>query len=111
MTVLLLTIPHGVMVMALSAVFTSIISAFVNAYPNTKILGYTYQEQLSDMLPSMFWSALMIIILLPIQKWIPNDFVCIAVSVLIGAVYYVAVSILTKSSAFAFLWQMMKKKK
>lgn len=111
LTVLLLTIPHGVMVMALSAVFTSIISAFVNAYPNTKILGYTYQEQLSDMLPSMFWSALMIIILLPIQKWIPNDFVCIAVSVLIGAVYYVAVSILTKSSAFAFLWQMMKKKK
>lgn len=111
LTVLLLTIPHGVMVMAASAVFTSIIGAFINAYPNTKILGYTYREQLSDMLPAMLWSALMILILLPIQKWIPSDFLSIAVSVLIGAVYYVAVSILTKSSAFAFLWQMIRKKK
>lgn len=111
LAVLLLTIPHGVMVMAASAVLTSIIGAFINAYPNTKILGYTYREQLSDMLPAMIWSALMILILLPIQKWIPNDFLSIVVSVVIGAVYYVAVSILTKSSAFAFLWQMIRKKK
>lgn len=111
LAVLLLTIPHGVMVMASSTVLTSIIGAFINAYPNTKILGYTYREQLSDMLPAMLWSALMILILLPIQKWIPSDFLSIAVSVVIGAVYYVAVSILTKSSAFAFLWQMIRKKK
>lgn len=109
--VLILTIPHGVMMMAASAILTSIISAFINAYPNTKILGYTYREQISDMIPSMLLSAGMIFLLCPIQKLITSDLLSIAISVLVGSAYYVCGSILIKSNAFKILWKMIKERK
>lgn len=109
--VLILTIPHGVMTMAASAILTSIISAFINAYPNTKILGYTYREQISDMIPSMLLSAGMIFLLCPIQKLITSDLLSIVISVLVGSAYYVCGSILIKSNAFKILWKMIKERK
>lgn len=38
--------------MVLGYIFTGILSAFVNAYPNVKVIGYSYGEQLRDILPA-----------------------------------------------------------
>ena len=111
LAVLVITIPYGVMVMASSAILTSIISAFINAYPNTTLLGYSYTEQLSDMLPPMLISGGMILLLTPFKWWITNDILLIVVQVVVGVLYYLLVSVLTKSSSFSFLMSTLKKKK
>lgn len=38
--------------MVLGYIFTGILSAFVNAYPNKKVIGYSYGEQVRDILPA-----------------------------------------------------------
>lgn len=44
---------------ATTGAITTCISWFVNAYPNKKLIGYAYAEQLKDLLPLMLLSAVM----------------------------------------------------
>lgn len=56
---LLLTIPLGIMAMAIGQVATGFISTFVNAYPNKRLLDYSYIEQIADIFPSFILSLIM----------------------------------------------------
>ena len=58
---ILISLPFGVMPMALAYMATAPLSAFVNATPNRKFLGYKYREQIMDILPSMLLSFIMAI--------------------------------------------------
>lgn len=44
---------------AATGAITTCISWFVNAYPNRKLIGYSYAEQLKDLLPLILLSAVM----------------------------------------------------
>lgn len=58
-SILSISIPLGVYAIALGSVFGSIISTFINAYPNKKLLDYSYLEQLKDLAPSFVLSLIM----------------------------------------------------
>ena len=109
MIVLLATIPFGVMTMAMSAIWVSIISAFVNAWPNRKILNYSYIEQIKDMLPSMCLSAIMIAIVFPLKFVVLNDWLLIFVQAVLGVFVYLLGSILLKIDGFVFVLNTAKK--
>ena len=47
-TVLIGVMQYGVFAIAVSAMLTTLTSSFINAYPNKKLIGYTYLEQLKD---------------------------------------------------------------
>jgi len=53
MLLLLSTMRFGVMAMAYSLLVSSVMSQIINSWPNKKLLGYGYLEQLKDILPSM----------------------------------------------------------
>lgn len=61
MAVLVVTIIlfRSVIAIAWSAVLSGIISTFINAYPNKKLIGYTYTEQMKDLMPSFLLAAFM----------------------------------------------------
>lgn len=109
MIVLLATIPFGVMTMAMSAVWVSVISAFVNSWPNRKILNYSYIEQIKDMLPSMGLSAIMIAIVFPLRYVVLNDWLLIFAQVALGAVTYFALSAILKIDGFVFVFNTARK--
>lgn len=109
MIVLLMTIPFGVMTMAMSAVWVSIISAFINAWPNQKILNYSYIEQIKDMLPSMCISIAMIVIVFPLKFIVLNDWLLVLAQATLGVIVYVALSSLLKIEGFLFVLDMAKK--
>lgn len=50
---------RSLIAIAWSAVLSGIASTFINAYPNKKLIGYTYLEQLRDVMPSFLISAIM----------------------------------------------------
>lgn len=52
-------LPFGVYVMVALKPVVSLISTFVNAWPNQKLLGYSLREQWADLLPSFLLSAVM----------------------------------------------------
>ena len=49
----------GPMVMAYSALLGSVISQIINSSPNKKLLGYSYGEQIRDILPCILLSLFM----------------------------------------------------
>ncbi len=59
LSILAITIFYGVYAIALGGVLGGIISTFINAYPNKKLIGYSYKEQWSDVMPSLLISLVM----------------------------------------------------
>ena len=56
--VLLVSLPFGVKGIAIGVAISSLLATFINAYPNRKLIGYSYKEQMQDMFPSFCLAAL-----------------------------------------------------
>lgn len=95
---------------ALTGAITAVISCFINAYPNKKLIGYSYLEQLKDMLPSFLLSLAMLAAVLAVQLLQLGSFVTLVLQVLWGAGIYVALSKLLHLQPFEMLLQAIKKK-
>ncbi len=88
---------------AATALITTLISFFVNAFPNQKLIGYSYWEQLKDIIPSLIASLLMaggvyLIGLLPL----PN-LLLILLQVFLGIALYLLISVVMHLKPFEML--------
>lgn len=106
--VLFSTMWFGVMVMAYSMLFTSVLSQIINSWPNKKLLNYSYLEQLKDILPGILLAVVMGCCIYPVQWLGLPDAVTLLIQVPLGAVIYVAGSALLKLDSFTYLWGMLK---
>ena len=88
---------------AATGIVTTAISCFINAYPNKKLLGYSYAEQMRDILPSFLLSMAMFGAVYCIGFLGLNDFVTIALQVVAGVVVYLAGSIVFRYTAYTQL--------
>lgn len=89
---------------AWSAVLSGIISTFINAYPNKRLIGYTYLEQIKGLMPSFLLSAFIGVIvylvgLLPLN--IIN--VKVILQIITGATVYTALAWQFKVSSYSYL--------
>lgn len=100
---ILVSMPFGVMPMALAYLATSPISAIVNATPNRKLLGYRYREQLNDMLPSMVLSLVMGLCVFLVGLIQINLILVLLLQVVTGAVIYIVLSKVFKLDAFDYI--------
>ncbi len=94
---------------AMTGIVTTVISCFVNASPNKKLVGYSYKEQMQDILPSFILSFVMFGIVSAIGLLGLDDIVTLIIQVLAGVVFYVGGSILLKLEPFAYVLQMLRK--
>lgn len=100
---LLSTMRFGVMVMAYSLLISSITSQIINSWPNKKLLGYGYFEQLRDILPSVLIALFMGGCVNLVKLLGFPDFLMILVQVPLGAFIYVGLSALFHLEAYAYL--------
>ncbi|ALU14408.1 polysaccharide biosynthesis protein [Eubacterium limosum] len=106
--VLLITVPMGIYVMLIGSCCTSFVSAAVNAWPNKKLLGYSYFEQVKDILPSLVLSLIMcalcfLIFLLHLGTW-----ATLIIQVIAGAAFYITAAWLLKLECFIYLLNTIK---
>ena len=94
--------------MALAQIFVSIISTYINARPNHKLLDYKYFEQVKDVIPSFFISLLMGIIVYLFNFLSLNIYIKLFVEVLFGILFYLGVSWLLKIESFDYMLKMLK---
>lgn len=99
------------MALAISAVGVDIISIFINAFPNRKLLQYGYLEQLKDIFPSMLSSLLMSLIIFPISFLPISDIKVLALKIILGCFSYVFLSLVFKNKALVYLIGSMKNNK
>lgn len=107
--VLAVTLPYGVYAMALSLLFTSVLSQLINSWPNAKLLGYSYAKQLKDMLPAILLSIVMGLVVYPISFFGWSDWLTLPVQVIVGAAVYIAGSVVFKLDSFNYLLSILKK--
>ena len=100
---LLSTMRFGVMVMACSLLISSITSQIINSWPNKKLLGYGYFEQLRDILPSVLIALFMGGCVNLVKLLGFSDFLMILVQVPLGAFIYVGLSALFHLEAYVYL--------
>ena len=88
LTVLLIAMHFGVLAIAASAIFTGCLGTFLNSWPNRKLLGYSFQEQLRDIAPSLFLSAFMGLIVWQVNRLSLSPLPTLLIQVPLGAAVY-----------------------
>lgn len=107
-TVITVTIPFGIMVMAYSLLVTTILSQIINSFPNRKLLNYSYIDQLKDMLPQIFITIIMGIIVYCVQFFKFNSILTLLIQVPLGIIIYVACSKVFKVDSFIYVMDILK---
>ena len=102
----------GIIWIALAPVAMSILATIVNIFPNKKLIGYSFKEQMQDFIPTLILSGTM-----SFGCWLLSSFLLevgmqdvfvILICVMAGAVYYVLGSILFKNKSFIYVIDSLK---
>lgn len=86
---------------------TTFTSSFINAYPNKKLIGYSYWEQIKDILPAMGLSLIMLGCVWLVGRLPLGDLPMLVLQILTGVAVYFALSALLRPKAFRILWGMV----
>jgi len=88
---------------AMTGLITAWIGWFVNAYPNKKLVNYSYIELIHDVLPTFLLAISMFGFVLWIGTLNINVYLLLVIQILCGVVYYIGLSILFKFEPFEYL--------
>lgn len=110
-SIILVTSRYSPYTMALGMIFSGIISSIINSYPNKKLLNYSYIEQMKDIIPALFVSMIMGIVVYLIQLLHYSDILTILLQVIFGGIIYIILSYMTRNESFIYLFDILKKKR
>ena len=81
----------------------SVISTFINAFPNKKVIGYSYKEQIHDCCPAFLLTAVSVLAAVPIGLLTLPDIATIGLQVLVMVGVYILLSIFLNVEEFTYL--------
>ena len=93
---------------AMTGAFTTLISCFINASPNKKLIGYSYLEQMKDILPSFAAAVVMLVAVLAVEVLKLNVLLTLVLQVLVGVVVYMLISVAVRLEPFRMLLNVLK---
>lgn len=105
---IIITVPFGVFAMSLGYLVTEPVGVLINAFPNKKLLNYSFREQVVDLLPFIFMSVIMGVVIWPIHFLVLPDIAKIALQVIFGILIYVAESKMLHIDIFEEYMQLLK---
>jgi teichuronic acid exporter len=103
--ILAVTLFYGVYAIALGLVLSGVISSVINAYPNRKLLDYSYREQIKDIMPSLLLSLVMGAIVFSIQFLDLQIWEILLLQIFVGLAVYIGLAKLFKLECFTYLMQ------
>jgi len=103
--VLLFDSPIAIAMTGVVGVFTN---TLINTFPNKKLIGYSYFEQMRDILPSLLTALAMFGIVLCVELLQLSPVVTLVLQVFVGVVTYLALSCLFRLMPFKLLQQALK---
>ena len=94
--------------MAYSLLVTSVLSQLINSWPNTRLMNYSYIEQVKDMLPQIGVSLFMGVVVYCVQFIGLSDILTLLIQVPVGAIIYIACSKVFHIDSFEYLVNSVK---
>ena len=86
-----------------SYILSGVISTFVNAWPNRKVIGYSYIEQVRDICPAFLLAAVSAAVVFPVGMLALPDVAIILLQAAIMAACYLGLSKFFKVEALDYL--------
>ena len=103
---ILATMFISVKAMVYGVLVASIISQVINAWPNKKLLNYSYLEQVADMIPQIIASTIMGAVIYLIN--LVDIHYLLAIQVPLGVIVYIICSKLMHIDSFDYLLDVIK---
>jgi len=94
--------------LAFCAVVASIISVFINAFPNKKLIGYPIREQILDLLPSLLLALIAGALAWLLTLLTLNSILTLSLGFLLMGVLYIGLSKLFNKNSFILIIETMK---
>ncbi len=94
--------------MAASLLVSNVISQIINSWPNKKLLGYSYLEQLKDIVPNIVLTIIMGVVVYCVSLLRLGNILTLIIQVPLGAIIYILGSKLFKLDSFEYLLSTLK---
>ena len=108
LTLLLISMWHGVMAIAVSMLINSFICQIINTWPNKKLINYGYFEQLKDIIPTILLAWGMGGIVYCVNFLGLSNLITLVIQIPLGVAIYVVCSKLFKMESFDYLLDTIK---
>ena len=108
MTLLLSTMWFGVMAMACSLLVSNVLSQIINSWPNSKLLNYSYLDQVKDFAPGILLAVFMGVCVYFIGYIPLPTILTLVIQIIAGAAIYIVLSAILKLEEFEYLTGMIK---
>lgn len=105
--ILVITIPYGIIAIALGGILASFFASVINSIPNKRLIQYSYVDQIKDVLPNLAISLFMLLCIYPLKFLIVSPFILLLSQLLLGIFMYFLSSLITKNSTFKYLINMI----
>lgn len=95
---------------AWTGVIAAVVSSFVNSWPNKKLIGYSYLEQVKDLQPAFLLSVAMYLVVYSVLLLKLPVIYTIAVQFSVGVLVYFALSAIFRVDSFYYLLRFAKER-
>lgn len=109
--ILLISMQFGVFMIAVGAAVATVFNSIVDSAANSKLLNYSYKQQIMDIFSGLGLSLVMGVCVYSIRYVISNSLVLLMVQVIAGAGIFVGLSHVTKNENYLYLLNVIKSKK
>lgn len=107
---LILVVRISVNAIVTSMALLTVAFTFVNSLPNSKLLHYSFMEQMHDIFPSLGMGIAMAVVVYLIGNLQIPMLPLFIVQIICGMLVYISLAYITKNSEFCFLLNLLKKK-
>lgn len=94
---------YSVYAVAIGMLILGIICTFINAYPNLRLLNYSYKEQWNDIMPSLLLSLVMGVIVYNFRWFHMTSWLTLILQVLTGGFIYILMANIFKLECYTYL--------
>ena len=106
--VLIFTVRYGPYAMALGLLCSELASLGINAWPNKRILDYSFLAQMKDILPTVLLSMVMACCVWAVSRLGLSDFLTLLIQIPLGVAVYALGAGLMKLESFNLLRETLK---
>ncbi len=107
---LLITLRISPLAIVIGKLILNCFYVIIDSYPNKKIIDYGMFEQIYDILPNLFISVIMGIIVYVISYLNMSNILILLIQIIVGILIYLLLSILTRNDSYIYLLNLIKKK-
>lgn len=108
LAIIFVAMHFGVLWIAVSNIFYSLIVLAINAKPSKDLIHYGYFEQLNDLLPALGASAIMTGVVYAIGYTGLSEALTLVIQIIVGIGAYIVISVIFKMESFFYVLTLLK---